>query len=141
MSNGTPASMWRPSAGSKPAKHYCGSRGWLSVKEMSEITGLSKSGVFARLRRSSAELITLDEVFIPKETPEIRSQRSVKKREAVEAVYTADPYLQGVAAYPDTNCPYQPVSLPQSHPDRSHSPMTCYAAWWAGWHDTDRGLT
>lgn len=141
MSNGIPTSMWRPSAGSKPAKHHCGSRGWLSVKEMSMMTGLSKSGVFARLRRFASGTITLDDVLKPKEASTGRSKESTSACKQVEAVYSSDPYLEGVAAYPDTNCPYQPLSLPQSYPDRSHSPMTCYAAWWAGWHDTDRELT
>lgn len=38
-------------------------------------------------------------------------------------------YHEGVAAYPSLDCPY--VYASQIGP---------YCAWWAGWHDTDRGL-
>ena len=140
MSRGLPTTLWGPSRGTKPAKINCGDHGWLTVREISVRTGLSKGGVFSRLRKVKRREATIEDLLQPVRGRTTSVRESSEKKQVLP-VETTDPYWEGVAAYPETECPYQPISLPQSHLDRSHSPMTCYAAWWAGWHDTDRGLT
>lgn len=131
--------VWQESAGTRPSKINCGDYGWLTIKQIASHTGLTKSGVFRRLRHMdefNAEVLMAPTTLSKKSDKPLRV-----KPKRPEPIYDGeDPYLEGVAAHPDTSCPYKPESLPISHDDRTQSPMFKYGQWWAGWHDADMDL-
>lgn len=145
MTLGIPASVWRPSRGSRPAKYKCGEE-WLTVGQIAARAGLTKQGAYQRLRRmlgkgtfDPAKLLERRAKQTPKKPPPDKESLRRKVPDESDSPLQ-DTYLEGVAAHPDTNCPYEPISLPQSHSDRSQSPMVRYSTWWAGWNDADRGM-